>query len=83
MEVLLQGMRWGGGVSCHSKTNKQARVVERKVCFISDASTWGRGGWWTFVQRLTPAHDKQGVRAFRQRSGGREGDYMQKQHRHL
>ena len=26
-----------------SKANKQARLVEREVCFISDAGHWGRG----------------------------------------
>ena len=25
----------------HSKANKEARLVERKVCFISDAGNWG------------------------------------------
>ena len=29
--------------SC-SKANKQARLVERKVCLISDAGNWGWGG---------------------------------------
>jgi len=30
-----------GGLAAHcSKTNKQARVVERKVSFISDAGNW-------------------------------------------
>ena len=46
--------------------------MERKVCFFSDAGTWGGGGWWTFVQRLTPPHDKQGVRAFIDRVAGAE-----------
>ena len=65
MKVLLQGMHGEGGAAAwYSKTNKEARLVGRKVCFISDASTWGGGGWWTFVQRLTLPHDKQRVRAF-------------------
>ena len=40
---------------------------------ISDAGSCG-GGWWTSVQRLTPhpAPDKQGVRAFIDRVGGRQ-----------
>ena len=39
------------GLAAHrSKANKQARLVERKVCFISDAGNW-RGGQ-TYVQRL-------------------------------
>ena len=42
-----------GGPAAHSsKTNKQARLVERKVCFISDASS-GTGGGQTSVQRPT------------------------------
>ena len=32
------------GYSCCSKANKQARSVERKVCFISDATNLGRWG---------------------------------------
>ena len=32
-----------GSAAPHSKTNKQAKLVEGKVCFISDASNcWGR-----------------------------------------
>ena len=31
---------WGPSAGC-SKVNKQARLVERKVCFISDAGSWG------------------------------------------
>ena len=42
-----------GGPAAHSsKTNKQAGLVERKVCFISDASS-GTGGGQTSVQRPT------------------------------
>ena len=32
--------RYVGPAACLSKANKQARLVERKVCFISDASNW-------------------------------------------
>ena len=39
------------------------RLVERKVCFISDAGKWSRG-WQPSVQRPTPPSDKQAVRAF-------------------
>ena len=28
----------------HSKADKQAKLMERKACFISDASSWGLGG---------------------------------------
>ena len=36
-----------------SKASIQARLVERKVCFISDASNW-RGRWWTSIQGPIP-----------------------------
>ena len=55
------GTSWGVTKRCGvwllaaQKANKQARLVERKVCFISDAGNWG-GGWQTSVQRLTPHH---------------------------
>ena len=32
-----------GPAACHSEGNEEARLVERKVCFILDASTWGGG----------------------------------------
>ena len=41
-----------GPAANRSKASIQARLVERKVCFISDASNWW-GGWWTSVQGLT------------------------------
>ena len=34
----------GVPVAHWSKANKEARLVERKVCFISDAGNWGWGG---------------------------------------
>ena len=37
--------------------------MDRKICFILDASNWGRGGW-TSVQRLTPRTGNQWARAF-------------------
>ena len=52
----------------HSKANKQARLEERKICFISDAGNW-RGGWQPSVQRPTPPSDKQAVRAFTEKVG--------------
>ena len=57
--------------ACHSKANKKARLVERKVCFISDASNCGRGGGGN--QRPTPSvppPTSKGVRAFIDRVGG-------------
>ena len=52
-----------GGLAAHrSKASKQARLVERKVCYISSASNW-----WGRVVNICPKadspHDKQGVRA--------------------
>ena len=53
------------GLAIHcSKANKQARLVERKVCFISDTGNCERRGRrgqrgccrWTSVQRPTPPH---------------------------
>ena len=35
--------KWGPA-ACHSKASKETRMVERKVCFISDASSWVGGG---------------------------------------
>ena len=34
--------------TCPPKAKKQAKLVERKGCFISDAGNWGVG-WWTSV----------------------------------
>ena len=56
-----------GPDACPSKANKQARSVERKVCF-EVLVTLG-GGWRISVQRLTPSPDKHGVRAFIDRVG--------------
>lgn len=36
----------------HTQSSRAARLVERKVCFVSDAGRSG-GGWWTPVQRPT------------------------------
>ena len=57
--LLPKGMRrWGGAggegpAARYLKANKQARLVERKVCFTSEASNWGEGEQ-TSVQRPTP-----------------------------
>ena len=46
------------GPAAHlSKANKQDRLVERKVCFISDASNWGQSP-------TPPALAASGARAF-------------------
>ena len=72
---------WSLAAHC-LKANEHVRLVERSVCFISDAGNWGRvgeGGRHLSKGRLAP--DKQGVSAFIDRVG--EGGYMQKQHCHL
>ena len=35
---------WQGPAAHHPEANKQPRLVERKVCFISNASSWGEEG---------------------------------------
>ena len=56
-----------------SKANKQAKLVERKVCFISDAASCG--GRVVGVAGLLPTLNKKQVRAFINKA---EGVYMQK-----
>ena len=53
-----------GLTACRSKVKKQARLVESKVCFISDAVNWGER-----VVDICPKA-KQGVKAFIDRIGG-------------
>ena len=67
--MLPKCMLGGCLAARHSKANKQARLEERKICFISDAGNW-RGGWQPSVQRPTPPSDKQAVRAFTDKVGG-------------
>ena len=38
---VLSKICMGGPAARHSKASKQARLVERKICFISDARHWG------------------------------------------
>ena len=57
-----------GQAACCSKAHKQARLVERKVCFTSDAGNWGRG---MSVQRPTPPSWQAGSgSSYRQRGQG-------------
>ena len=68
--TLLLAKEESVGSDCSSlKSNKQAKLVERKNCFISDASNWG--GWWqTSVQRLTlPCPAPSGKRFLDRRAG--------------
>ena len=53
----------------HSKANKDASLVERKVCFILDTSYGVGGGWWRAdacpkANSLPPPPDNQGAGAF-------------------
>ena len=69
-----------------SKASKQVRLVERKVCFTSDASNWGRGRVVDVCPKADSPTDKQGMRAFTDRSvcrGWGGAVYMQKQHSNL
>ena len=49
-----QSGQWEGLAACHSKANKQARLVQRKVCFISDVAMGGEGGRHLSKGRLPP-----------------------------
>ena len=43
--MVLSGFVTESGLATRrSKTNKELRLVERKVCFILNASTWEVGG---------------------------------------
>ena len=73
----------GGPTARRLKANKQSRLVERNVCFISDAGNCG-DRVAEICPRLTPAPGKQGVRAFTDRFFFfLRGGYMQKQYKHL
>ena len=79
--VRAKRYAWGGGggpAACCFKASKQVRLVERKVCFISDAGNW-RGRWK--VTDICPPTHKERVRTFIDRVWG--DGYMQKQHSHL
>ena len=47
-DIVTERVWWGLATHC-SKANKQTRLVERKVCFISDAGNWGEG--WNAWQK--------------------------------
>ena len=61
-----------GSTARCSKVNKHARLVERKVCFVSNASNWGGEEWWISVQRPPPPSDHWqpvGQEFYRQKEG--------------
>ena len=56
IEVFLLVLPKRDPAACHSTVNKEAKLVEKKACFIlMPASQWEEGKW-TPVQRLTPHH---------------------------
>ena len=69
--ICYQKVRFLGLAACHPKAIKQARLVEGKVCFISDVSTSHRGGGGqTSVQRLTPCTGNQWGKSFYKQKEG-------------
>ena len=65
--------------ACCPKANKQASLVEKKVCFISDVSNWGaRRGADTCPKTDSPHHQQAEGKSFYRRGVG-VGGYMQKQ----
>ena len=69
---------FGGLAAHHPKANKQATLVERKVCFISDAGNMGKGGRVVDIcpKADSTAPNQQGVRVFIDRVRGL--GYMEK-----
>ena len=75
-----------GLAACHSKALKEARLVERKVCFILDASNPRVGvGGRTPVQRPTapPRWQPVGKSFYRQREGATGRNSTVSSDRHL
>ena len=54
--------KWGLAAHC-SKANKEAKLAERKICFISDAGNKGGGGADS-CPKATPPTDNQWAGAF-------------------
>ena len=66
--------------ACCSKANKQARLVERRFCFISDVSNFGGEGQHVCPKVSCPSHPATGNqwgKSFYSQKGG--GSYIQKQ----
>ena len=57
--------KWGSSCS-HSEANKESRLVERKVSFVSEAGNlgWEKGGLLSKGQLPTPTPNNQWARAF-------------------
>ena len=84
MQLLLKGMCvWVPAAHC-SKANKQARLVERKVYFLSDASNWAgaRAGHGNLSKGHSPSTCDRRARALIERRQGRgacagKGEYAE------
>ena len=81
-KVPLKGV-WGPA-ACRSKADKQARLVERKVYFLSDASNWAgaRAGHGNLSKGHSPSTCDRGARALIERRQGRgacagKGEYAE------
>ena len=60
-----------GRAARRSEVSKQARLVERQVCFASGAGSWGgEGGGHLSSGRLLGPPQKQRRKAFVDRAGG-------------
>ena len=68
---------WGHSAACRSKANKQIRLVERKVGFISDASNWGQEEGTT-EDKMVGWHHRLDGHGFEQALG--DGDAVQPSH---
>ena len=63
--------KWGSSCS-HSEANKESRLVERKVCFVSEAGNlgWGKGGLLSKSQLPHPhPHQSVGKSFYRRMEG--------------
>ena len=77
-----------GRAARRSEVSKQARLVERQVCFASGAGSWGgEGGGQLSTGRLLRPPQKQRRKAFVDRAGGwggcRSSAAVPHSHRHL
>ena len=69
LQLFYRKVCVGSPAARHSKPSQQARLVEKKVCLISDACDSG-GGSQTSVQRPTPPSTSRGWEHYRQSGRG-------------
>ena len=72
--TLTERYVWASPAAGHSKASKQVRLVERKVCFISDVGNW-RGRMADVRPKADSPLTNRGESFYRQARGG----YMQNQ----